>query len=194
LLDYCPGFGDVAALAEEQQRQVALQQELADLVTRASLRQQQCVIAQTMPRPVPTPVPAPVPAPTPAPVPIRKGENLQIPVDPKDRSFLEGCWKSISSLIEIHSQKPITATYCFDKNGKGTIQITGGFDCKGNVQATRSDTGGLKVTGSDQPACVGGTHFSIEEIECEKSDKQAACTGRPLDNSAPPYKVTIERQ
>lgn len=142
----------------------------------------------TVPQPEPEPEPQPKPQPKPKPKPEPKPEppksdNLVIPENPKDLSFLEGCWYAHTGLKSTRTDMPISVKYCFDKHGKGTVSIVERDnkgnqmqECRGSAQAALS---GGKLHISDLGAvCPGGITYEQERITCQNADQnQALCTG-----------------
>ncbi len=207
LVDYCSATETLPALTLAQQRQVALEQELAELTRRAALEQQRCAIttAPVHAPPVTPPDTPPISKPVAPPVqPVQKPEEIKLPTDKKDITFLNGCWKSISDVYVAHKEpngtwvadkdKPIEDRYCFDENGEGTVHVGGSVDCDGHVHAERLPDGGLRISPKGGLSCRGDGINGDDTVECKQDGATAKCRGTPNKSDAPPYNITIQRQ
>ena len=135
------------------------------------------------PKPKPIPEPTPQPTPQPQPKPLAEGDQLVIPQNPSDLSFLEGCWYAQTGLKSTRTNMPISVKYCFDGNGNGTVSIVERDrnqraiqECKGQAKARLS---GSSLQIDDLGArCPGGPTYEKEKITCRNANgNQALCTG-----------------
>ncbi|WP_417795461.1 SrfA family protein [Terasakiella pusilla] len=152
--------------------------------------------AESVPPAVETPAPAPAPvsesAPEPMPTPLPangasepKGESnlpLQIPdgaVQSGDLSFLDGRWRSITSLIDSQTGKPTEVIYDF-KNGQGTATIhrSNGDVCQGPASAT-IDQANLNIAQNGALVCSDGQKFAPSTTNCSLNEqKDGVCQGQ----------------
>lgn len=193
----------MSAIDQERERAATLDQELAALWQRLLDRADQCRPAKPAAKPGPEviepvigespvekdpepvkPLVRPQPKPEPKTEPARKkprrNEALQIPDDAakkKDLSFLEGCWSSETGLFSSSTHEPITAEYCFDKNGKGRrfVRERNGQICSGGANA-RFDGGQLRLE-SGMASCPRGNSYVPQKVECTGSEKSTHCMG-----------------
>ncbi|MDO4840051.1 MAG: SrfA family protein [Desulfovibrionaceae bacterium] len=114
----------------------------------------------------------------------KKGEAMQIPEDAakkKDLSFLEGCWRSVTGLMDANTGQPIKAEYCFSRNGRGHRKIIkyNGETCTGPLKARFK---GNKLTIDAKRAnCPGRGYFIPQRVQCEGTDSSTQCYGEELD-------------
>jgi hypothetical protein len=141
------------------------------------------------PKPDPPPEPAPVPKPEPKPKPKepskpRAGQDLVIPADgdPKDASFLEGCWEYDAGLVNLQGVR-FLYVYCFNASGKGTSTIKeynkAGKQintCRGPASVTRR---GTSITIRDTRLnCDNRTHYIGANLTCSRTPSGgSACKG-----------------
>ena len=119
---------------------------------------------------------APVPKPEPSPAPKPKNEHLEIPDNPKNLAFLEGCWEAEipQGAPGRYARTPQRLVYCFDKNGKGTgilsSRATGEEICVGGAEGElKGDSLSIRDKPPLQPrACIG------ETITCQNSSSGMA--------------------
>jgi hypothetical protein len=117
-LDF-PNF-DLPSFDSNAQREAQLREELGQLMKQYDDRRATC---QPAPEPAPASAPEPEPAPPPEPP---DNKDLNIPeeaTENNDFSFLEGCWNSVSDLVNAKTNKPLIYIYCFDKNGQASVRI-----------------------------------------------------------------------
>ncbi|MDR2459342.1 MAG: hypothetical protein LBE38_00960 [Deltaproteobacteria bacterium] len=50
-------------------------------------------------------------------------QDLVIPLDAEDLTFLEGCWASDPGLVNSNNKLPLIFIYCFDKSGNAQVYI-----------------------------------------------------------------------
>ena len=114
--------------------------------------------------------------------------------DAASLGFLEGEWRSDSSLYDKSTGKPLTQLYRFDKTGQGTVVIrrADGVDCGGKAQASRTAAGGLRIEEAGPIECPDGKRFAPAVTECTRAEKgQAKCQGTNRAGSS--YDVQITR-
>lgn len=139
----------------------------------------------------PAPPPPVVPAPTPKVEPTQPseppptqpeeprrpqiGENLRMPTDRKDLSFLEGCWMSISPIKNARTGTPIQIRYCFQNNGRGQVDISqsNGVHCAAPLSAQRNGNT-VKIQHGAVP-CSDGSGFLESIITCKPKSGEASC-------------------
>jgi hypothetical protein len=153
------------------------------------------------PKPKPTPEakpePQPEPEPKPAPKP-HKGDPLVIPPGARennDLSFLEGCWKSETGLVDWDEYKPIDVRYCFDTNGRGTreVKMENGTRCIGPLRARFDPNGKLRMNADSAP-CDRGSFFEPEQVECTQgAGGKADCDGKALGGKRLSWKNAFRR-
>lgn len=168
-------------------REAALRQDLALLQQQWLGQQAQCpVIAVRPPEPKPAPIAPPPalaqkPAATPDPPALIKPDTpLEIPKDAENMGFLDGCWRSVTSLIERKTKKPIQHEYCFDASGSGQVTVhSSGYLCKGKISATMKKQNSIVIKTQDRfVACDNKTRFSGWQVNCQsQSDGKAVCQG-----------------
>ena len=112
----------------------------------------------------------------------KKDEALKIPdsaADNKDMSFLKGCWRSETDLVNDTGEK-IVGEYCFDSRGKGTRTIyeKNGDKCTGS--ATARFSGKSLDIGADYAKCSRGRRYVPQEIQCTGSGDTTQCKGREI--------------
>ena len=117
-----------------------------------------------------------------------EGENnLEIPDNPQNMNFLEGCWNAPSGLVNMDTNQPVIVEYCFENNGKGSVRITE-FDrsgkpkrtCEGSAQA-RMDDGKLHID-DNGAACPDNSIYYGNQVICYKDKKgNTVCKGTPKD-------------
>lgn len=112
----------------------------------------------------------------------KKDEALKIPdsaADNKDMSFLKGCWRSETDLVNDTGEK-IVGEYCFDSRGKGTRTIyeKNGDKCTGS--ATARFRGKSLDIGADYAKCSRGRRYVPQEIQCTGSGDTTQCKGREI--------------
>jgi outer membrane biosynthesis protein TonB len=134
------------------------------------------------PKPAAKPVPKPDPKPAPAPKPkprYSQGEELRLPDNPSDLSFLEGCWKTDAGLRNSSTGQPIFDIYCFDGKGHAT-ERTDEYDNKGRKKQTCTATATATVTGGrlrmrdTGSRCPDGTRYNRVTVQCEPRSGGAA--------------------
>ena len=118
---------------------------------------------------------------------VKKDAPLVIPDDARqknDLSFLDGCWRCETGLVNARTHKPVIVEYCFDKNGNGKriVKEQDGSVCSGPAQATFGRNGTLHI---DTPAasCPDGRSYIPQIVECTGNDRAADCTGRTKGKS-----------
>ena len=134
----------------------------------------------TPPSPPPVEAPATMPEPVPAPAPERgsrsqPGEGLRLPSETRDLSFLEGCWESTSRILEAETSTPVEIRYCFQNNGRGTVEISksDGAHCTAPIRAQRIGPN-LKMRHGAIP-CDRGSGFNESIITCKPLNNEASC-------------------
>ncbi len=109
--------------------------------------------------------------------------NLEIPDNPQNMNFLEGCWNAPSGLVNMDTNQPVIVEYCFENNGKGVVRITE-FDrsgkpkrsCEGNAQA-RMDGGRLHID-DNGATCPDNSIYYGNQVTCYKDEKgNTVCKG-----------------
>jgi hypothetical protein len=118
---------------------------------------------------------------------VEKDAPLVIPDDAEQKnnlSFLDGCWRCESGLVNARTHKPVIVEYCFDTNGNGKriIKEQDGSVCSGPAQAAFGRNGTLRI---DTPAasCPGGRSYIPQIVECAGKGRAADCTGSAKGNS-----------
>ena len=108
--------------------------------------------------------------------------------------FLQGEWKSKSGLYDRATGKPLTQTYSFDKQGKGTVTIyrADSSQCKGGARAQMTAKGGVRIEDTGPVVCPDGTSFAPSVTQCERGKTgEATCTG--VNKAGSTYHVEIAR-
>lgn len=173
------------------EREAALRQELVLLQQHWLERQAQCpAVAARTPEPPPAPLLPPQPAPTPIPekpaaapeppAPIPSGTPLSIPDAPENMEFLSGCWRSITSLVERRTQKPIEHEYCFNDTGNGKVVIRSKrYVCTGKISAEMQGPKQLMIKTLGRVPCAKNNevgHFYAWQAVCQsQADGKALC-------------------
>ena len=133
------------------------------------------------PKPEPKPEPKPDPKPEPKPAP-QKDAPLVIPDDARqknDLSFLDGCWRCETGLVNSRTRRPVIVEYCFDKNGNGrrSVDERGGATCNGPARAGFDNGGKLRIEAGNAP-CPGGSNYVPQTVECTGSSNATHCKGQ----------------
>jgi hypothetical protein len=131
------------------------------------------------PKPKVEPKPDPKPEPKPAP---QKDAPLTIPDDARqknDLSFLDGCWRCETGLVNSRTRRPVIVEYCFDKNGNGrrTVDERGGGNCSGPARAGFDGGGKLRIDAGNAP-CPGGSGYVPQTVECTGTANATHCKGQ----------------
>jgi len=131
------------------------------------------------PKPKPDPKPEPKPEPRPAP---QKDAPLTIPDDAKEKndlSFLEGCWRCETGLVNSRTRQPVIVEYCFDKNGNGrrSVNERNGSTCNGPARAGFDSGGKLRIDANNAP-CPGGSGYVPQTVECTGNANATHCKGQ----------------
>jgi hypothetical protein len=108
--------------------------------------------------------------------------------------FLQGEWKSKSGLYDRATGKPLTQTYSFDKQGKGTVTIyrADSSQCKGEARAQMTANGGVRIQDTGPVVCPDGTTYAPSVTQCERGKTgEATCTG--VNKAGSTYHVEIAR-
>lgn len=108
--------------------------------------------------------------------------------------FMQGEWKSKSGLYDRATGKPLTQTYSFDNQGKGTVTIyrADSSQCKGEARAQMTAKGGVRIEDTGPVVCPDGTSFAPSVTQCERGKTgEAACTG--VNKAGSTYHVEIAR-
>lgn len=133
------------------------------------------------------PVPEPKPTPPPEPKPEPKKEqpqNLEIPDNPKDMSFLKGCWLAGKGLLKnTRTGLPVAVKYCFDANGRGDALIQE-YDnrgrkireCKGTATARLTADRRLHIDDNQTIVCPDGSRYNRTQAECIDRGGSALCS------------------
>ncbi|WP_372423402.1 hypothetical protein [Salinarimonas chemoclinalis] len=117
-------------------------------------------------------------------VPVRQaeapvdGQELTLPENEDDLSFLDGCWESPQNenMFEEGTGVRIQYRYCFaGGEGRGTVEIRGTRNgpCRGPMRARRQ--GDRLVAHYERAACRGGGGFWPGIIECRQGTDRAIC-------------------
>ena len=124
-------------------------------------------------------------------------EALKIPPpgsNSQGLGFLQGEWKSKSGLYDRATGKPLTQTYSFDKQGKGTVTIyrADSSQCKGEARAQMTANGGVRIQDTGPVVCPDGTTYAPSVTQCERGKTgEATCTG--VNKAGSTYHVEIAR-
>jgi hypothetical protein len=108
--------------------------------------------------------------------------------------FLQGEWKSKSGLYDRATGKPLTQTYSFDNQGKGTVTIyrADSSQCKGKARAQMTAKGGVRIEDTGPVVCPDGTTYAPSVTQCERGKTgEATCTG--VNKAGSTYHVEIAR-
>ncbi len=122
--------------------------------------------------------------------PKQETNNLEIPEDPQDLSFLQGCWDAPTGLINVNNRLPIIIEYCFDASGKGRVKITeldkrGGkpmHNCEGSAIARMK---GNRLEIDDHGAkCPDKNNYRGNHVTCFRDKNgDTVCSGRSKGKS-----------
>jgi len=108
-------------------------------------------------------------------------------------AFLQGQWRSKTSLYDRATGKPLTQTYSFDAGGNGTVTIyrSDSSQCKGKARAQMTGKG-VRIEDSGPITCPDGTTYAPSVTQCERTPTGAAnCTG--VNKAGSTYHVEIAR-
>jgi hypothetical protein len=136
-------------------------------------------LGASTPPPPPPPKEPPKPEPKPAP---QKDAPLTIPDDAKEKndlSFLEGCWRCETGLVNARTRQPVIVEYCFDKNGNGrrSVNERNGAACNGQARAGFDQGGKLRIDADNAP-CPGGNGYVPQTVECVGDADATHCKGQ----------------
>lgn len=109
-------------------------------------------------------------------------QQLVIPENAKDTSFLAGSWMCETGLRNSRTGEPIRFLFTFDKEGKGKgIVLERNDRCTGDAQATLED-GKLRLDLGKQECANSKSAYSAEIIECTNANS-ATTTCKGLSKS-----------
>jgi hypothetical protein len=192
-------FGDDAdRLRSEREKGAQSLRDIEDLRAELARRAQQCAPppaetadpprvepflgeSDSPPPPPPKPKEAPKPKPEARPAP-QKGTPLTIPGDAgqkNDLSFLDGCWRCETGLVNSRTRRPVIVEYCFDKSGNGrrSVDERGGGVCSGPARAAFDGGGKLRIDAGNAP-CPGGSGYVPQTVECTGAVDATHCKGK----------------
>ncbi|MBQ1421083.1 MAG: hypothetical protein IIZ02_06625, partial [Desulfovibrio sp.] len=112
----------------------------------------------------------------------KPNEDLHIPdraARDNDLSFLEGCWRSDSGLLNRETREPIIAEYCFNAQGRGTRLIRESKkrqDCTGPATA-RFSQGRLIIDAGPAKCSRDGSGYVPQRVECTGKGDSTNCKG-----------------
>ncbi len=134
--------------------------------------------------------------PTPAkPEQAKIEKPLAVPADSqarRDVAFLQGNWKSSSTLTTQRGQEEIRINYEFDNNGKGRSLIAqgDGVTCEAPATARFDPNGKLLIEEQANPRCSDGSSYVRSTVTCEMGSQGVAdCAGR--NDGGKTYSVQI---
>ena len=104
---------------------------------------------------------------------------LVIPDQPKNMSFMEGCWISVTELYSVRDKKPVQIEYCFNANGKGEVAVrSDSYTCRGRARASMPTPTTLVVKPVSSVTCDNRSNFNPWQIVCNaKKGGAADCLG-----------------
>lgn len=153
-----------------------LQKEIADLEAKTHAHAAMCGPEQ--------PAIAEKPAQTaPVTVPAKPEQELIIPKNAEDASFMSGKWACETGLANKTTGEPVSVVFEFNENGNGTGTV---YDsrgmCRGPAEA-RMSNGELHIE-HGLLACPGGGGYVPVRIICQgAAGAQATCSGRSEDGT-----------
>ncbi len=118
----------------------------------------------------------------------RPSEDLNIPEDARrrgDTSFMEGCWNSVTGLLNAKTKEPVQIEYCFGADGEGTATLTerNGRQCVAPARAHFTDQGTLELEELGDLDCGDGQGYSRNRVQCDaEAGGQARCEGISRNN------------
>ncbi|MCR4666323.1 MAG: hypothetical protein K5657_03405 [Desulfovibrio sp.] len=115
-------------------------------------------------------------------VPGKNVEELAIPQNVQDTSFLMGRWLCATGLFNSKTQEPVQVEFVFDRDGKGVGTIFEKHDvCTGLAHAALED-GDLRITHEKLLCQKSGALYNANTILCHKNELgKTACHGKNLD-------------
>ncbi|MDO5538253.1 MAG: hypothetical protein Q4F72_12095, partial [Desulfovibrionaceae bacterium] len=115
--------------------------------------------------------------------PAASGEQMNIPEEAakaNDLSFLEGCWRSNTGLVN-QDGIAVTTEYCFDARGEGTRSLieTGpeGLRCSGPATA-RFSQDSLQIEAEEAVCSDNRNTYVGQSVVCTGSGSATICSGR----------------
>ena len=95
-----------------------------------------------------------------------------------DLSFLEGCWRTDPFRHFSGQGDSGVSTYCFDRNGRGTLVYRrGNRSCRAPAQARYDPGGALRIVDADS-RCDDGSPWGQDRLNCRQSSGGVAvCSG-----------------
>ncbi|MBO4335686.1 MAG: hypothetical protein J5846_07625 [Desulfovibrio sp.] len=123
-----------------------------------------------------TPPAVPPPLEPSAVLPETPKEELIIPENVKDTSFLAGRWLCATGLFNSRTQEPVQVEFIFGSDGKGSGHIyEKSGRCSGPARASMRDN--VLAIEHDALVCPGGANYRPNTIECRKSMGKTECHG-----------------
>lgn len=119
--------------------------------------------------------------------PAEEPNNMEIPDQPENMDFLQGCWNAPTGLINLDTNQPVIVEYCFDDSGQGKVRITE-LDRNGKPRRTcegdaRANLNGDQLAIEDDGAiCTDNSLYYGNRVICYKDEKgNTVCKGNPKE-------------
>ncbi len=120
--------------------------------------------------------------------------ELILPEENTDLSFLEGVWRCETGLVSLTTGAPVVVEYVFDATGQGSISIDGEKGlCRASVTSTIVDGKVLRIVSDEEIPCPQGAAYLGQQIECSSVGGEAQCFGQNLSQGSPSWDATFQR-
>ena len=126
---------------------------------------------------------------------VDHGDRLVLPeAGTGNIAFLEGCWRSTTTLRDKDSGRPLVTRYCFDSGGQGTATVIAedGSQCSGSATASFNDSGQLLIIEPEDLPCPDRRRYYRSSVTCGADDfGRVSCGGEQSNGNR--FGVRLDR-